>query len=273
MLRFLAMLLAAVALAGSPAPSEAKRLGGARSIGVQRNVPPPAPPAQATRPASAAPAAAPAPAAQSRWLPMLGGLALGGLLGSMFGGSGVGLALLLGLLLIAVAAATRMLRPRAQAAGPLGYASLGGETVAAPPPSQWLDVERREPAAPAAAIPPGFDRTAFLRAAKMNFIRLQDANDRRDFDTLRELTTAEMYALLSEALRRGEAQHTDVVTLEADLLELATETATHYASVRFRGLMREKAGAEPLGFEEIWNLQKPVDGSSGWLLAGIQQLH
>ena len=25
-------------------------------------------------------------------------------------------------------------------------------------------------------------------------------------------------------------------------------------------------------FEEIWNLQKPADGSSGWLLAGIQQL-
>ena len=33
------------------------------------------------------------------------------------------------------------------------------------------------------------------------------------------------------------------------------------------------AGAAPAGFEEIWNLVKPVDGSSGWQLAGIQQMH
>ena len=27
----------------------------------------------------------------------------------------------------------------------------------------------------------------------------------------------------------------------------------------------------PKAFDEMWNLVKPVDGSSGWLLAGIQQ--
>jgi len=29
----------------------------------------------------------------------------------------------------------------------------------------------------------------------------------------------------------------------------------------------------PKEFDEIWNLSKPVDGSTGWLLAGIQQLN
>jgi predicted lipid-binding transport protein (Tim44 family) len=28
--------------------------------------------------------------------------------------------------------------------------------------------------------------------------------------------------------------------------------------------------AEP--YHEVWNLAKPINGSSGWLLAGIQQL-
>jgi predicted lipid-binding transport protein (Tim44 family) len=42
--------------------------------------------------------------------------------------------------------------------------------------------------------------------------------------------------------------------------------------VRFSGAIREDAGATATPFEEIWHLQKPVDGSSGWLLAGIQQV-
>jgi predicted lipid-binding transport protein (Tim44 family) len=97
------------------------------------------------------------------------------------------------------------------------------------------------------------------------------ANDSGRLDELREVTTAGMY----EALRAdtGAGQQTDVVTLHADLLEVATEAGRHWASVRFSGLMRETPGAEPTGFEEIWNLTKPVDGSSGWLLAGIQQMH
>jgi predicted lipid-binding transport protein (Tim44 family) len=43
--------------------------------------------------------------------------------------------------------------------------------------------------------------------------------------------------------------------------------------VHFSGLLRETPGTPPVGFEEVWNLVKPADGSSGWLLAGIQQMH
>jgi predicted lipid-binding transport protein (Tim44 family) len=39
--------------------------------------------------------------------------------------------------------------------------------------------------------------------------------------------------------------------------------------VRFSGTAREGGALEP--FDEVWNLAKPVDGSSGWLIAGIQQ--
>jgi predicted lipid-binding transport protein (Tim44 family) len=37
--------------------------------------------------------------------------------------------------------------------------------------------------------------------------------------------------------------------------------------------VREVPGAVPVDFAEVWNLVKPADGSSGWLLAGIQQMH
>jgi len=65
---------------------------------------------------------------------------------------------------------------------------------------------------------------------------------------------------------------TDVVSLDARLLELVTESGMHWASIRFSGLIREEAGAAPQAFEEVWNLQKPERGDAGWMLAGIQQV-
>ena len=53
------------------------------------------------------------------------------------------------------------------------------------------------------------------------------------------------------------------------LVDVATEGAKHWVSVRFAGTAREGGSLEP--FDEVWNLVKPVDGSSGWLIAGIQQ--
>lgn len=257
--------------------AEARRLGGGRTIGAQRNVT--APPAQAVpaKPAQAAPAAAPA-SAGSKWMPILGGLALGGLLGAMFAGSPVlstiVSAMLIGLLVFAALALIRMLRaPRAQPR-PLQYAGLGSETVAAPPPSQAAGFEM--PASGRAqrpSVPAGFDVDGLLRAAKTNFIRLQVANDAGNVEELREFATPEMYAVLAEDLRSRGAQQTDVVTLNADLLEVATEGDRHWASVRFSGLVSEVPGAAPAGFEEVWNLVKPVNGASGWQLAGIQQMH
>ena len=61
--------------------------------------------------------------------------------------------------------------------------------------------------------------------------------------------------------------------LDAELLEVVTEGPQHWASVRFTGTVREAPGAAPETFSEVWNLVKPADGSSGWLLAGIQQMH
>ena len=68
------------------------------------------------------------------------------------------------------------------------------------------------------------------------------------------------------------AQQTDVVTLNASLLEVVTDGPRHIASVHFNGMIREDANAPAAAFDEVWNLTKPVDGSSGWVVAGIQQL-
>jgi predicted lipid-binding transport protein (Tim44 family) len=36
-------------------------------------------------------------------------------------------------------------------------------------------------------------------------------------------------------------------------------------------MLREDGELLQNAFDEVWHLTKPVDGSSGWLLAGIQQ--
>ena len=121
------------------------------------------------------------------------------------------------------------------------------------------------------AVPAGFDTAGFLRAAKLNFLKLQMANDSGALNEIREFTTDELYEELRKDLSAG--QNTEVGTLEAELLEVVAEGDKHWASVRFSGTVREERGAEPVAFQEIWNLVKPADGSSGWLLAGIQQMH
>jgi len=249
--------------------AEARRFGGGRSIGTQRNVTasPAQPPARQAAPAQQQqPAGQAAPAsAGSRWMPILGGLALGGMLGYLFGGSGLMGFLLLALLAIAAVAGVRaLMRRRAEAPQPMQFAGMR-ETAHVP-------VGNELPAKNSVSrVPAGFDAASFLRAAKLNFLKLQVANDAGRLEEIREFTTEELYDALRSEL--GERSQTEVTELDAELLELATEGKQHWASVRFSGTVREAPGAAPEAFAEIWNLVKPADGSSGWLLAGIQQMH
>jgi predicted lipid-binding transport protein (Tim44 family) len=166
---------------------------------------------------------------------------------------------------------------------PLQYAGgVGSSGVRddARSPSPARDGSRVEPVlrpdAPVPAggnrLPPGFDANAFVRNAKQQFIALQAAHDAGDRKTLANVMTPKMYAEITADLDNRDAkQSTEVVSLDADVLEVATEGHEHWASVRFTGTLREDGNAQPTGFDEVWNLTKPVDGSSGWLLAGIQQ--
>jgi predicted lipid-binding transport protein (Tim44 family) len=263
--------------------AEARRLGGGRSTGAQRQaVPerPAAPPAaQQTAPAQSAAAAAKKP--MSPWMGALAGLAAGLGLAWLLGehAGTVLMAILLGLAAVMVVAlvARAFMKPRPQSApGNLQFAGLGNETVAAPPPSQAAGGV----AVPSfqsqftPKVPADFNADAFLREAKKSFLALQIANDRGDIGSIRELVTDEMYEHLKHDVdeRRGTRQHTDVVSLDANLLELVTESGMHLASIRFSGLIREEDGQAPQQFEEIWNLQKPERGGGGWTLAGIQQV-
>ena len=268
--------------AGLPDAEAAKRLGGGKSMGTQRQATPQQhEPRQAQQPQAAPqPGAAPARGG-SRWLGPVAGLLAGGLLGALFfGGAFDGIKFMdIAILLLIAAGVFFLLRtlrkPQAQAPRrePLQYAGVGAEPRLEPRYEPQSAAMPSAPAQPAGNyFPPGFDAEGFARQARANFLRLQEANDRADLGQLRDMMTPSLFLEIEAQLReRGNApQKTEVVTLDAKVIEVVTEGDHYIASVRFTGLIREDA-AQPESFDEIWHLQKPLNGSSGWLMAGIQQ--
>jgi predicted lipid-binding transport protein (Tim44 family) len=215
----------------------------------------------------------------SRWLGPLAGLAAGIGLAALFShlGMGEGFASFVMMLLIGLAVffVIRLLfRRRAPESRSLQYAGAGQ----APAPMQFeAPPAGSGGAAPVSggSIPAGFDVDGFLRQAKLNFVRLQAANDQKNIEDIRNFTTPEMFAEIKLEIdeRGGGTQQTDVVTLNAELLDVAEENKLYVASVRFHGAIRETEGAAPEAFDEVWHLAKPVDGSRGWAVAGIQQVN
>ena len=272
----------------------ARRLGGGSSTGMQRQSVAPsksyeAAPAQAPQqqvaPSAARQPAPTAPQAQPKrsWMGPLAGLAAGlGLaaLASHFG-FGEELANLMTMALLAmvvVGVIGFFMRKKAAAQGHgMQYAGAGAPYGDhAPAAQEYAPAGGAAPvaAASAANIPADFDAEGFVRNAKVNFIRLQAANDAGNLDDIREFTSPEMFAEIKMAMgERGNAkQETDVVQLNAEVLDVTEEASRYIVSVRFSGLIREERCTAAEAFDEIWHMTKPMDNSRGWVLAGIQQV-
>ncbi|MBK6472573.1 MAG: Tim44 domain-containing protein [Betaproteobacteria bacterium] len=321
-------LAVAVLATSVPMDVQAKRLGGGKAAGVQRNMPartaPDAPPAKPATPAqgqqatpanaaAATPAAAGAAAAAPKrsWMGPIAGLAAGLGLAALMShlGMGEGFANFLMIALLAAAAffLIRFLMRRFAGGGMARSPALAGAGAGAGgAPAAWSPVQRVDPpaltdtvaqrstldSAPAfggaatgdataadtavtrAFVPAAFDSEGFARTAKMIFIRLQTAHDTADLDDLKRFTTPELFASLRlDIQERGTApQHTDVLKVEAEVLDVANEADRQVVSVRFHGQAVEEKGAAPTDFNEVWHLVKPHDDSRSWAIAGIEQM-
>ncbi|UJP05162.1 MAG: Tim44-like domain-containing protein [Nitrosomonas sp.] len=261
--------------------AEAKRMGGGKNIGTQRqaNQQQAAP---APKQAPAAPAAA--PSSGSKWGGALAGLAAGGLLAALFMGGAfenISMMDIMVLLLLAVGVffVIRMMRkPSADSRSPaMQYSGMNTTTQDrfTAPPAAATGVGDGAAPQQQTAIPADFDVGLFLKHAKASFINLQAANDRGDLEEIRGYTTPAMFAEISAQIgaRSGAQQQSEVMFIDADLLEVDTGNDIAVASVRFTGEMRELPDGDSESFNEIWHVQKDVkDSRATWLLAGIQQV-
>lgn len=128
------------------------------------------------------------------------------------------------------------------------------------------------------SIPADFDVESFVSAAKANFVTMQGAWDRSDLSALRAMMTNDMLDEIRVQLAEREAHsggvpnNTEVVMLDGKLLGIEDLGQDYMASVEFSGIVRENPSSGPSPFREVWNMTKPKDGRSGWLVAGVQAL-
>jgi len=270
--------------------AEARRFGGGvntgrQSTNVMQQRQATQAPAAATAPAAGAGAAAGARAGGSRWLGPLAGIAAGLGIAALLSHFGLGgaladllvIALIAGVAIFGISFIMRALRGGMKPAtqGAAGNTMRRESTQPAFEPRSGL----MGSAAPAVAapqmgdwfIPADFDQETFIHEAKKQFVAVQGAWDRADFDELRERLTDEFYAQYAPQLAQRQGLNTtEIVILNADLMGIEKVAGGYLASVRFSGMIREDNNPDAVSFEEAWNLYKPT--GQGWLLAGVQQM-
>ncbi len=285
--------------------AEARRFGGGGNFGGRSSYSAPyqrsAQPQRQTQQQQAgkqAPAANPGMAGRGM-MGMLGALAVGGLLGSMFSGGGFhGLNFLDILVFGAIAFFLyKMFAGRKSPAQQPAYGRTSHDdhypegTTSNNPTNQGgfntdvLFKDKPSASQPeqnyqqdadfnTVAVPNGFDEKGFLDGAKIAYKALQKAWDARDLAEIRGLTTDKVFAEIQDQINAStEENHTDVLKVEAELLEVREIGNEIEAVVLFDAVMREDREAQAGQVREVWHFIKPNNpNQTKWLLDGIQQL-
>ena len=291
--------IALILMFGSIHEAQAKRLGGGSSFGsrpsysqpFQRDSTPSGAFSQPARSPSQQQAAGQNQTARQGWanrgglMGMLGGLALGGLLGSMFFGGAFENLNMMDFLVFALVAflayrlffAAKSSRP-SQALGNTYGRNSHQDSYSEPPVQQAnsfdTDVLFKKSQSTVADIPANFDQQAFLSGAEKAFRYLQSCWDNGDLAAIRGLTTDKVFAEIQDQLRAaaGALNKTEILKLNAELLSVRESGAILEAAVLFDSLIREDEGqAEQV--REVWRFIKPVNTQQNkWFLDGIQQV-
>lgn len=288
--------------------ANAKRLGGGSSFGsrpsysapYQRSVTPSPSPMHQSNPAAQASrqqqAAAQNQAARQSWagrgglMGMLGGLALGGILGSLFfGGAFEGINFMdillflgLGYLLLKIFAArapqnqpvnTGYQRNTHAPIEPEYTESHGHASNAGFETDVLFGKNKAAPHQATHTVPAGFEREGFLKGAESAYHYLQSAWDKADLAAIRGLTTDKVFAEIQDQIRASTtANKTEIVTLTSQLLDVQEVGSDWEASVLFEASLRENEGPVEK-ISEVWHfIRSKHSQQPKWFLDGIQQV-
>ena len=143
--------------------------------------------------------------------------------------------------------------------------------AASPMAGSVLDELNNPNSAQKVELPAGFDVDTFLKVAEANFVKMQKAWDTGNVTSISDFTTDEVFRTVTHQLRERGSQdyETEIVTLKSDFRGIVRDGDEYLAGVHFDGTINVSGEAERV--DETWILSKPVEGNSGWLLAGIHQ--
>ena len=312
----LATLLIGFTLTLSGIPdAEAKRFGGARSFGGKSSYGSPYRRSTSSKPTRSASqqkaynknqTARQGMSRRGGLMGMLGGLALGGLLGSMFFGGAfenfnfMDILVFGGIAYLLFKLFARKASPRRQSA----YGSQQNNYSASDSqykPQPFSTISQRNSAGfdtdilfdknkkqnfnsdthsnndadfEADVVPENFDEADFLSGATGAYRDLQKAWDKRDLSEIRGLTTDKVFAEIQDQLNSTtEMNQTDVLKVEAELLSIREIGSELEAVVLFDSIIREDSNAQSEQVREVWHFIKSKNSiQPKWYLDGIQQL-
>jgi predicted lipid-binding transport protein (Tim44 family) len=240
--------------------AEAARFGGGKSFGMNRAI--------SSNRSYNSNYATPRQSSGNRWLAPLAGLAMGGLLASLFMGHGFGAGIMSWLLVGGVifliwrfiAGFQRGNQCQVQSQGSYNNSSL------------LKSIDSNFASSSTSSSYTQFDQESFLRQAKAIFIRLQAAYDNKNLQDIRTFTSPEVYAEIQLQLEeRGQADNfTEVLNIQADLADMEIQSEHIIASVTFTGQLRETPNTMPIQIKEIWHFQQ-LKNETQWRVVGIQQ--
>lgn len=208
---------------------------------------------------------------KNRWGGMLSGMLIGGLLASLFMGHGLANGLMTWLLLgsalfFLVSFLRKRMQPGVQSAQPNMFRQNAFNNNVNQPFANSYSSSNNATQQGADFVP-----ESFLRNAKVSFIRLQAAYDQKNLHDLNTFTMPEVFAEIKMQLeeRGNEANKTEVINLDAELLDVSKQAGSTVASVRFTGSIKEND--EPTTqLDEIWHFRQ-FDSNKEWVVGGIQQ--
>ncbi len=250
----------------------AKRFGGGRSFGQQRSY---------SAPHKTSSTKAKSPNKASKWLGPLAGLAIGGMLASLFMGHGFGTGILSWLLLAAAIFVIFRVINHLKSQNKMSYEGSNGRTLSdfsykTSANNDYADSNYATSSNTDSNYTDNktsFNKDDFLRQAKTVFIRMQTAYDNKNLTDIREFTTPEVFAEIQIQIqeRGNDVNITEVLHIEAELAEKIYDSSQNSASVIFKGSIREQPDAEPKDINEIWYIEKDTY-SNTWKVAGLKQL-
>lgn len=248
--------------------ASAKRFGSGRSFGVQRSQSS----LSSTNKTQTSNVFGQSTKNTGKWGGLLSGLLIGGLLTSLFMGHGVASGILSWLILGAalffiIGFFRRKMQPGFQTgqSSPFNQSPLHNFTQSFTTNSGFGGANNVQ------EYPAGFAPETFLREAKVTFNRLQAAYDQKNLQDLSEFTAPEVFAEIKMQLdeRKDEPNKTEVLSLEAQLLDVSKQSNSLIASVRFTGSIKEND--EPISqLDEIWHFRQ-FSNSPQWVVGGVQQ--
>jgi predicted lipid-binding transport protein (Tim44 family) len=265
---------------GIASDADARRFGGGMSFGKQRmKQSMPRMQRQSTTQKSAA--AGQRGSARTGMMGMIGGLALGGMLGAMFFGGAFEGINFFDILIIGggLWLLFWFMRRKVQ---PMAYANQYGQHRE-PHANADADIySQGEQVTGGKMLRPEINEKHFLDAARDIYMRMQKAWDSSDIEDIREFCTAEIADRISRDMQDIATNRTEVATLNAEIADSWIESDLEWVAVNYTAMLREQTlddsgnavEDETTEVNEIWIFQhNPQSEDPTWYLAGIQQVN